>query len=452
MSTFENFMDRAWSLALARLSPSSTDLQHGLELHRALPVCDNYAFLPKVFTSRLTEKMNGLQERGVGVIEWRQKSWAHRVTACLDDAGGASEFFAALDRADVCGLVQNVSDVGESLEYALMNIASHQRVCTVLKERVFQATSADDFLTARENGKTGVMFSLTGLPLSGSMADPDALLDWVDVWYNMGVRFMHMGYNRRNLVADGCTEARDGGLSDFGRDLVRRLNEAGITVDVPHSSPLTTEDVVAYSSKPVIATHIGCQAIFDHPRCKSDKEIKQIAGTGGLVGIYALPSLLGPDADINLMLKHVRHAVELVGADHVAIGTDISYIADWPEDIRPYPMKQNISDRIGGRNSEHTRHRSCDHLGGTLSWTNWPLFTTGLVQMGLRDGDIEKLLGGNLRRVLRANRPAHELEALAVLENLKSKAPRHAPDVSLEIPVAPVRLNGKQVATNGASH
>lgn len=430
---FMEWMDHAWLLALSRLSPHQAQIERGLELHRALPICDNYAFLPKVFSPRLSGIMNGYQDRGMGIVEWRQKTNVQRVTACLDDSQSAAEFVSALDRANVCGLIQNVSDVGECFEYAVMNINAHQRVCTTLKERVFQATGADDLLQAKASGRTGVLFSLTGLPLTATgMADPDGMLDWVEYWYNAGVRFMHLGYNRRNLVADGCTEARDGGLSDFGRELVARLNQVGITIDVPHSSPQTTADVVAQSSGPIIASHIGCRAVYDHPRCKSDEEIKQIAGTGGLVGIYAVPSLLGPNADINLMLEHVRHAIDLVGAEHVAIGTDISYIRDWPQEVRPFGTKSNVADRIGGRKAEQTPYQSADHIGGTLSWTNWPLFTVGLVKMGLFDAAIEQILGGNLRRVLRANQPQSEVKVLAALTEAKSARP----------PVAPIYKNG----------
>lgn len=407
------FIEQAWQRGLDVLGPTPLELERGLALHRALSVCDNYGFLPSVPTGQVSEFSNALLDRGAGIAEWKQKSWACRVTAPASNEEAAGEYFDALDHAGVCGTVQNISDIGESLEYAVMNIAAHRHLCNVFKERFFQATCAEDLESARATGRIGVLFSLTGLPIAGagSMADPDALLDWLDVWYHMGIRFMHISYNRRNYFGEGCTELRDGGLSDFGAELIARMNKAGIIVDLPHSSFGTTCDAASISRKPVIATHAGCRAVHDHPRCKSDEELKAIAASGGYIGIFAEPSLLGPNADLNLLLKHVQHAVETVGAEHVAIGTDIAYRRNAPAGVRPHPGASAHILKVSGFRPEHLQHASRDHLGGSLTWTNWPLITVGLLRMGLRETEIEKILGGNLRRTLRACRPEGELEA-----------------------------------------
>lgn len=413
LKTFEQF----WQKGLSVLKPSSRDLEKGLELHRNLGVCENYGFLPAVLGRDTVDKINALHDRGMGIAEWKQKSWVHRVVSPTRDRQAAEEYIAAIDQAGICGMIQNVSDIGECLEYAVMNIAAHRHVCNSLKPRLFQATCAADMETARNNNQTGVFFSLTGLPVAGtgSMADMDALLDWVDIWYYMGIRFMHLSYNRRNYFADGCTEERDGGLSDFGGELIKRMNRAGIIVDVPHSSFNTTMDAIRISDKPVIATHAGCQEVHHHPRCKSDQELKMIASSGGYVGIFAYPGLLGPEADLNLLLKHVSHAVQLLGADHVAVGTDIGYKGNLhgKTEIQTPPATARHIRKTSGFRPEHMVYDdNQDHINGSLAWTNWPLITVGLVQMGLSDGDIEKILGGNLKRVLAACQPKAELEVI----------------------------------------
>lgn len=409
----KTFINQAWQRGLDVLKPTSLELDRGLALHREVPVCDNYGFLPSIPTGQVAEFGNTLLERGAGVAEWKQKLWAFRVSAPTSDAEAAEEYFEALARAVICSTVQNISDIGESLEHAIMNIAAHRHLCNVFKERLFQATCAEDIEMARETGSVGVIFSLTGLPVAGagSMADPDALLDWVDTWYRFGVRFMHLSYNRRNYFGDGCTEPYDGGLSDFGAELIVRMNKAGIVPDLPHSSPKTTCDVSSISGKPVVATHAGCRSVHDHPRCKSDKELKAIATSGGYVGIFGEPFLLGPNADLNLLLEHIRHAVSIVGADHVAVGTDIAYRRKAPLGIRGHQGASAHLKMVSGLKPEHIQHQSQEHLGGSLTWTNWPLITVGLVRMGLREDQIEKILSGNLRRVLKACRPDGELSA-----------------------------------------
>lgn len=393
-------MDLLWQRGLDVLRPSEKDLQRGLELHRTLPVCEGYGFLPGMPTPSAAEMANALLDRGVSVADWKQRCWTYNVTAPARDSRVVEEYFAALKRSGIRGMVQNVSDIGESLEYALMNIAAHRHLLNSFKKELYQATSAEDLLDFPES--IGVYFSLTGLPVAGagSMADPDAMLDWLDIWYHMGVRFMHLSYNRRNYFADGCTALSDGGLSDLGVELIARLNKTGIIVDVPHSSSKSTMAATKVSTKPVIATHTGSRAIHDHPRCKTDEEMKAIAGTGGYVGILGHPMLLGPNANLNLMMQHVQHAVKTVGAEHVAIGTDYGYRRQPQEGLKTPPGLAEYNQAVSGFRPEHLIHDSDEHMQGSLAWTNWPLFTVGLVQSGFTDKEIESILGGNLRRVL----------------------------------------------------
>ncbi len=403
-------MTTAWQRGLDVLKPSPRQLEYGLTLHHELPVCDGYGFLPRTFPDALGHTLHGFRDRGMGIVEYKRKQNAHCIIASTRDPDAASEFYAALDQAGLCGLVQNISDVGEVFEDAVSMMAAFRHVCHTHKDRIVQATCAEDLMEAKVTGKTGVIFSLTGLPIAGaaSMADPDGLLDWVDNWYQIGVRFMHLGYNRRGYFSDGCTETNDGGLSDFGIELIRRMNKVGILVDVPHSSRKTLLAATQASAKPVVATHTGCAALHCHPRCKDDHEIKALAQSGGYIGIFAVPNLLGPRADLNLLLSHVQHAVRLVGADHVTIGTDIAHENGRPADLE-HPAAKHNRDRVGGWKSEHQRHWSEEHLGGSLSWTNWPLITVGLVQLGLSEESIRKILGGNIRRVLQTCYPPDEM-------------------------------------------
>ncbi len=216
---------------------------------------------------------------------------------------------------------------------------------------------------------------------------------------------MHVTYNRRNMLGDGCAEPANSGLSDFGRAAIREMNRVGVMVDVAHSGWQTSLEAAKASSKPMVASHSGCVAVNRHIRCKPDEVIRAIADSGGYVGICCIPSFLGRGGDIVAFLDHIDHIVKRFGAEHVAIGTDIAYTS-------VHATEENR--KAGPRPRSRTRFEafwppesrpSSRSPGLTLEWTNWPIFTVGMVQRGYSDTDIQKILSGNVLRVARAVLP-----------------------------------------------
>ena len=276
--------------------------------------------------------------------------------------------------------------------------------CRHFRKRLFQAGFAQEVREAKKQGRTCVIWSVNGPPCPGHMIEAEEELSWVQTWYNLGVRLMHLTYNRRNIVGDGCAEPANGGLSHFGRDLVKKMNEVGIIVDTSHSGKQTTLDAAHLSERPMVASHTACEAVFEHIRCKSDEELKAIADTGGLMGVYVLPNMLGPDATLATVLDHLEHAAKVIGVDHISIGTDTTYSSSWPTGIKGFPDARFNSQWWGAWDPEvQARYRTDEARSGSLAWTNWPLYTVGLVTRGYSDEDIEKIVGGNLLRVLEAN-------------------------------------------------
>jgi membrane dipeptidase len=212
---------------------------------------------------------------------------------------------------------------------------------------------------------------------------------------------MHLTYNRRNMIGDGCAEASNAGLSGFGRAVVAEMNRLGVIVDVAHSGWRTSLEGAQASRQPMVASHSGCAAVNRHIRTKPDEVIRAIADTGGYVGICCIPRFLGRTGDINALLDHIDYMVKRFGAGHVAIGTDVAYASRAaPAEEKKLPPRRRSRVRF-------EYYWPPDALGGstqdlTLSWTNWPLFTVGMVQRGHSDADIQKILGGNVLRVARA--------------------------------------------------
>src|SRR5581483_8669755 len=136
------------------------------------------------------------------------------------------------------------------------------------------------------------------------------LLEWA---HARGLVMLQLTYNSRNFVGSGCMERVDDGLSTFGARFVRRLNDLGVIVDISHCGTSTTLAACRRSGKPVVASHTAARALHDHPRAKSDEELRAIAATGGVVGVCAVPFFLGDTAtSIEDMLDHIDDVAEVV--------------------------------------------------------------------------------------------------------------------------------------------
>ncbi len=394
--------------ALAVLQPDARQLQHGLELHAASVVCDAFGFLPNVWTEKLVGEMNALLDGQVGAKDYHFRTNQLRATVALHDEAAAHEYIAAIKAAGLSGTMQTAAE-GKTRERDIKRIAGFHGICQAFSGHMLLGAGADDVTAAKEENRICVFLSVNGPPCPGAMIDHDEEFGWLETWHHLGVRMMHLTYNRRNIVGDGCMEDANGGLSEFGRELLRELNEIGIIVDTAHSGEQTTLDAAHLSAKPMVASHSGCRTLQDHPRNKTDEAIKAIAAGGGLLGICNLPGFLGGTENLNALLDHVDYAVKLVGPDHVTIGTDICYVPPWPLALRGYQNARWTSRWWGAWKPEYPTSSSNDHREGSLAWTNWPLFTVGLVMRGYSDADIAKLIGGNLLRVLAANEPRHLL-------------------------------------------
>ncbi|MNN33730.1 Membrane dipeptidase [compost metagenome] len=185
-------------------------------------------------------------------------------------------------------------------------------------------------------------------------------------------------------------------MSNYGVRFVERLNQLGIVVDTGHCGKQTTLDACRVSSAPVIASHTGVERLYPHMRCKSDEEILAVAGTGGVVGIFAMPWFVhGDPANTTLdhVLDHIDYVVRLAGVDYVGIGTD------WPMSDVEWSLiyfKEHIAPRLGFAKGDGP---STETVKGLETYARFGNFTRGLVARGYSDTDIAKIMGGNWLRV-----------------------------------------------------
>lgn len=259
-------------------------------------------------------------------------------------------------------------------------------------DRFARATRVADIDRAAERGRIALLYyTQNATPVQDDV-------ERVRVLHDLGVRVMQLTYNTRNLVGDGCLERTNSGLSNFGIELVERMNALGMVVDVSHCGPATTLEGISASKQPVAITHAGCQAVFEHPRNKSDEALRALADRGGVIGIYQINPYLGPKErnSIDDYIRHIDHAVKVAGIEHVGIGSDREHrrIPDTDEE------KQKLIDEL-------SRLRPV-----TAATFRWPFFITELnhprrmetIADRLRArayaaADVDRILGGNFRRL-----------------------------------------------------
>ena len=398
---------KAYKSAMDCLNPTQAQLEHGLELHRELFAMDHFGFLPSAcWNHKIVTTWDELKEKYVGSRELSKRiEWIQYDEVC-NDPECAGFFRKAMRASGLNCTIQTVAE-GKSREEDIRRMACNIQLLRHFSDTIAQAGNCDDIKRINDEGKIAVVWSVNGPPVVGEMEDGQTELHWLDDWRRMGVRLMHLTYNRRNFAGDGCTESADAGLSDFGRELIERLNKQGIIVDVPHTGSRTSIEAAKHSAKPIMATHTAAKALFDFCRCKDDETLKAIADGGGMVGVYTYAGMVGGSDDLNQVLNHIEYISKLVGVDHVGIGTDLQYSRRWPEEVyqmRGYP-KSEYSSRWWGnwKNHPHAPAKPGESQTGSMAWINWPLFTVGLVVRGFSDEDIAKILGQNFLRVFKAN-------------------------------------------------
>lgn len=251
--------------------------------------------------------------------------------------------------------------------------------------------------TAKATGKTGLIY---GLQDGVSFEDDPGRLNTL---HQLGVRIIQPTYNRRNLLGDGCMEPANAGMSRTGLECIERMNELGILVDLSHCGRRTAADAISLSSRPVSFTHTGCHALVEHPRHRSDAELRAVADMGGVSGIYVMPYLArGNQPTAEDVIRHLEHAINVAGEDHVSIGTD-GYVS--PTELTPEYREEF---------ARHTRERAQLGIAAPHETETGYLFANDLntprrfetladmlMARGHSEARVSKVLGANLLRLFR---------------------------------------------------
>ncbi len=389
-----------YEVGLNILKPSKKQLEHGMELHRNSLVIDSYGFMPRaardgaVITAAINDSASPLE------IQDLEEDMS--MSRFVIDEKEKAEFKNAWIASGVTCVIQNAGEEGNEVKRLLKRLAHFTYTTDMMRDFISKAVTPDDIVKAKKDNSHVLYFTGNGVPLPQEMVSVEEELRYIRVFFQLGIRMMHLTYNRRNMIGDGCGELANAGLSDFGRAVVKEMNRVGVIVDIAHSGWQTSLEAAQVSQKPMVASHSTVAAVNRHIRSKPDNVIRAIADTGGYIGICCIPKFLGGTGDIAAMMKHIDYVVKKFGSDHVAIGTDVAYTSQYAgEESSKIPSYRKARTRWEAL-WPREEYKETPEMIQSMSWTNWPLFTVGMVQLGYADDVIQKILSGNTLRVARA--------------------------------------------------
>lgn len=278
--------------------------------------------------------------------------------------------------------------VWEDAKTTLRNIGVCNELMREWSDLITPVTSTADIVAARESGRVGIMLGFQNTaPLQG-----DIYL--VEQYARLGIKVMQLTYNNQNEVGSGCFETTDGGLTRFGRNVVRKLNENSVLVDLSHVGEVTSFETIEHSDAPVAITHANPRAWFDSPRNKSDELLKALADSGGVVGCTLYPLFIGgAETTLESFTGMVANLADMIGVEHIGIGTDLV-------------QGRTNADLITWRSGHW--EELCG--AGTPELPEWPEWFSsgrdfgnlaeGFSARGFDESEVDLLMGGNWVRLM----------------------------------------------------
>ncbi len=393
-------IERDRQTALDILKPSQAELDRGLGIHRESLVFDAYGFAPRAAQDGAAAR--NLLEEGGSRAELQELREDTTMTGAATRAREREEFVRAWNASGVTCLFQNCGEESSDPLRLIKRLARFTYLTDHMPGVLRRAVTPEDVEGAHRDGRGCLYFTGNGVPLTQQWVSAEDELRYIRLFFQLGIRMMHVTYNRRNRLGDGCAETANAGLSDFGRLVISEMNRVGVIVDVAHSGWQTSLEAAKHSDRPVVASHTTCGGLYAHIRSKPDGVMRAIADSGGYVGICCIPRFLRRSGDIQALLDHVDYAVRTLGAEHVAIGTDVAFKSQYTgAEARLIPRIRPGRPRFAALWPDDA-FRQTASMEHSLSWTNWPLFTVGLVQRGHSARAIRQILGANVLRVARA--------------------------------------------------
>ena len=282
----------------------------------------------------------------------------------------------------------------EQIRETLLRIAEWNRHFEQSSDLIMPVKSADDIRLAKQLGKVGIMFGAQNC----SPIEDD--IGMVEVMRELNLMIMQLTYNNQSLLACGCYEAEDSGVTRFGRQVIKEMNRVGMIVDMSHSAERSTLEAIEISERPIVISHANPNTFHMAKRNKSDRVLKALGASGGLLGFSLYPFHLknGSDCTLNEFCEMVADTAELMGVDHIGIGTDLCQ-------EQPHSVLEWMRN---GRWSKDTDYGEGSKANADwpkpLAWfrdsRDFPNITNGLLARGFSPPEVTKIMGQNWLNLL----------------------------------------------------
>jgi len=279
-----------------------------------------------------------------------------------------------------CNIVSiNISCDFMPWENAIKLVSTMRRWLKERSEDYILVETVADVTRAQKEDKLGVMFDL-----EGAVAIDDHI-PMIQLYYDLGVRWMLLAYNSDNSLSGGCQGNM--GLTDLGREAIVEMERVGMGVCCSHTSREATMEIMEMATKPVIFSHSNPRVLKDHYRNIDDEMIKACAATGGLVGINGIGDFLGDnDGSTEIFVRHIDYVANLVGSEHVGLGTD--YVFD----------EKELEDFINSKPEQFNPDDYPDKFNMVFP-EQIPEIAESLLKLNYKEQDVRNILGDNHLRV-----------------------------------------------------
>jgi len=280
----------------------------------------------------------------------------------------------------------------EDFRETVKNIADWNRMFERFPDLIVPGRTAGDVRAAHAAGKTAIIFGFQNC----SPIEDDISL--VEICHQLGARFMQLSYNNQSLLATGCCEDNDTGITRMGRQVIAEMNRVGLVVDMSHSGERSTLEAIEISDRPIAITHANPASWHPALRNKSDKVLKVLGDSGGMLGFSVYPHHLKDKSACTLesFCAMVAQTADLMGIDQIGIGSDLCQ--DQPDSVVEWMRVGRWTKDIDygeGSASDAGFPPMPPWFGGNLDFGN---IANGLHTNGFTDTDVEKVMGGNWLR------------------------------------------------------
>ena len=277
----------------------------------------------------------------------------------------------------------------EDFRETVENISAWNRRFEKHPDLIFQGRTGDDARRAHGEGRTAIYF---GFQNCSPIEDDIGL---VEVCHQLGARFMQLSYNNQSLLATGCYEDEDPGITRMGRQVIAEMNRVGLVVDMSHSAERSTLQAIELSQRPIAITHANPAFWHAALRNKSDAVLKALAGSGGMLGFSLYPHHLngGPDCALDDFCTMVAKTADIMGVENIGFGSDLCQ--DQPDTVVTWMRNGTWTrDTDFGEGSA-----KAPGFPAQPEWfkdnRDFPGILDGLRQIGFSEDDVTRIAGGN---------------------------------------------------------